>query len=157
GREASDSPGSMRPMVAVQVSTVGYSPTQNRFGDYFGCAVDPSDDQTFWGAGEYAIGANTWQTWNFSFTVAPCCVAPVVATMSNSAVVCSTGFSSSLPSLISGTTPVTWSFVGPTPPGMTIDSGTGQVTWPSAVASATPYSITLQARNGCGSNSTTFS
>src|SRR5262249_46226499 len=41
GREASDPLGTMRPMAAVQVSAVGYTPSSNgtpifRFGDYFG-------------------------------------------------------------------------------------------------------------------------
>ncbi len=153
GREATDTPGTMRPMTAVQVSAVGYSPTDNRFGDYLGADVDPTDGQTFWCDGEIATASNTWGTWVASFTVAPCCIPPVVNTIANTASVCSVSFTSPAPSVSAGTAPITWSLVGATPPGMTINPGTGIVSWPSPIASATPYSLTTRATNACGNNS----
>src|SRR5262249_19087799 len=136
GREASDPLGTMRPMAAVQVSAVGYTPSSNgtpifRFGDYFGVDVDPSDGQTFWCAGEYATATNTSQAWNPSFTVAPGCTSPTTNPPANTASVCSVPFTSSAPSLATGTNPITWSLVGPTPAGLTIDPGTGVVSWPN--------------------------
>jgi len=151
GRETTDPLGAMRPMTLVQLSAVGYSPTQNRFGDYQGADVDPEDGQTFWCDGEIATASNTWGTWVASFTVASCCIPPALGPISNEASVCSVSFTSTAPTLSSGSPPITWSLVGPTPPGMSIDPGTGVVSWPGPVASATPYSVTTRATNSCSS------
>ncbi len=36
---------------------------RNRWGDYFGAAVDPEDGYTIWVVGEYATNNNRWNTW----------------------------------------------------------------------------------------------
>ena len=40
---------------------------RNRWGDYSGLAIDPSDDATFWAFNEYASISNTWATQFASF------------------------------------------------------------------------------------------
>ncbi len=45
---------------------------------------------------------------------------------------------------------INWSLDTATPPGMTLDFGTGIVSWTNPVASATPYTITLRATNASG-------
>jgi hypothetical protein len=37
--------------------------TRNRWGDYFGIALDPADASTAWICGEYAWPSNQWATW----------------------------------------------------------------------------------------------
>lgn len=76
--------------------------------------------------------------------------APVIADVPDHAALCGSAYTSPTPSAPGGT--VTWSLVGAPPAGMTINSTTGVVTWPNAVASATPYTITIQATGACGSD-----
>ncbi len=67
GRRPSDPPGTMTaPLTALGVGTEGYC--DFRWGDYFGIALDPSDEVTLWGIGEYAVDLYTWQTWIGSFS-----------------------------------------------------------------------------------------
>ena len=42
---------------------VDYGSGRNRWGDYLGAAVDPSDLNDFWFITEYASATNTWNTW----------------------------------------------------------------------------------------------
>lgn len=44
-------------------------PGGNRFGDYFGAAVDPSDDTTFWGVGMVSRTDGNWLSVVNSFTI----------------------------------------------------------------------------------------
>lgn len=60
-RRASDPLGTMQPMDIVKANTFTY--TSNRWGDYSGVAVDPTDQATFWYHHEYAGTGNTWNTW----------------------------------------------------------------------------------------------
>jgi len=48
-----------------------FSGTRNRWGDYSGIAVDPSDSTTMWAHTEYASGKNTWATWIGSAKIGP--------------------------------------------------------------------------------------
>lgn len=50
-------------------STYGSPRDVNRWGDYFGCQVDPVDNQTFWGIGMIANAGGSWQTVVNSFKV----------------------------------------------------------------------------------------
>jgi hypothetical protein len=73
GRESGAPAGTTEPGVAVQASTTYYEPTgatEERWGDYAGIAVDPSDDRTFWAFHE-VVGASssTWTTHFGSFTL----------------------------------------------------------------------------------------
>ena len=47
------------------------SGTRNRWGDYTGMVVDPSDDSTFWVMNEYATSSGVWDTRIGSFQVDP--------------------------------------------------------------------------------------
>ncbi|MEW6744184.1 MAG: hypothetical protein AB1486_15635 [Planctomycetota bacterium] len=60
-RTPADPPDTMRSALELREGESGYS--AYRWGDYFGIAVDPIDDLTFWGVGQYAIGANSWVTY----------------------------------------------------------------------------------------------
>jgi hypothetical protein len=151
GRQFTDPAGTMQPLNNLVTSGVGYSPTNARFGDYFGAAVDPVDDQTFWVCGEYATGTNTWSTWIASFTLAGCCPAPSISPISNAASRCGTPFTSSIPSA-TGAAPMTWSLPGG-PAGSTINPATGVVSWSNPVSGPSPYTLTVQATNACGSAS----
>ncbi|MFZ4573014.1 MAG: PA14 domain-containing protein [Phycisphaerales bacterium] len=66
GRRAADPLGRMGVPVVVKQ---GESDGGGRWGDYYAVAVDPNDDTTFWGVGEYR-GPSGWQNWVSSFTVA---------------------------------------------------------------------------------------
>jgi len=86
GRQAADAAGTVRPSETVRAGvdyyqrTFGTYPTdRNRWGDYSGISLDPTDDNIFWVFNEYAMarGSGTppedgrWGTaWgNFSFAV----------------------------------------------------------------------------------------
>ncbi|MEW6742497.1 MAG: hypothetical protein AB1486_07040 [Planctomycetota bacterium] len=60
-RFPSDQPGIMQVPLELKAGESGYS--SYRWGDYFDIAVDPVDDLTFWGIGEYAITTSSWSTW----------------------------------------------------------------------------------------------
>ncbi len=69
GRSATDPPGMMSaPIRALATGAVSYvlsacaEPCWQLWGDYFGIALDPDDETTFWGAGEIAVDATTWGT-----------------------------------------------------------------------------------------------
>ncbi len=53
-------------------------------------------------------------------------------------------------------TGVTWSLVGTPPAGMTINSGSGLISWPSPVYSASAYTVTVRATNAQGSDDESF-
>jgi hypothetical protein len=63
GRHASDASGTVQASGVVQVGLGPYQRTfgtpRNRWGDYSGAAVDPSDDYTFWVYNEYAMTQGT--------------------------------------------------------------------------------------------------
>ncbi|MCI0589701.1 MAG: hypothetical protein L0323_23030 [Planctomycetes bacterium] len=67
GRAAADPPGVMTfPITPLATGTASYFPAPAApwqvWGDYFGSAVDPDDDATFWGVGEVALDSTTWGT-----------------------------------------------------------------------------------------------
>jgi hypothetical protein len=63
GRNWSDPPGSMRPAKTLAAGVDYYirtfGGTRNRWGDYSGMSVDPTDDRTFWVYNEYALTRGT--------------------------------------------------------------------------------------------------
>src|SRR5262249_23322804 len=71
---------------------------------------------------------------------------------------CGISYTSASPSVSGGATPLTWSLLSG-PAGMTINSPTGAVTWPSPDPSASPYTITVQASSAgsCGTDSKKWS
>lgn len=66
GRLAADPAGLLRPPSILRVSPTGYNVDtgsgRNRWGDYFGAALDPADGSV-WVAGEFATSTTTWGTW----------------------------------------------------------------------------------------------
>ena len=78
GRLASDPPGAFRTPVALKLGTANQaftpvtreSGTYQRFADYSGAALDPSDG-TAWVIGEYVYGPCSWGTWvgNISWAI----------------------------------------------------------------------------------------
>lgn len=58
-RKPGDAAGTMKSPTELKAGEANYS---GRWGDYFDIAVDPENDTTFWGIGEYA-GSGGWRTW----------------------------------------------------------------------------------------------
>ncbi len=48
---------------ASYVAPIGNTEPANRWGDFFGAALDPSDPGKIWVVGEYAALTNRWSTW----------------------------------------------------------------------------------------------
>jgi hypothetical protein len=61
GRYATDPPGTMS-FTEYEFATGSGAQGFDRFGDYFSMSVDPSDESTFWFAGEYLPANNEWAT-----------------------------------------------------------------------------------------------
>ncbi|MCU0605519.1 MAG: hypothetical protein MUC33_22995 [Desulfobacterales bacterium] len=63
GRRPTDPTGTVQPAVALAAGVDYYirtfGTTRNRWGDYSGVSVDPSDDATFWAFNEYALARGT--------------------------------------------------------------------------------------------------
>jgi lysophospholipase L1-like esterase len=73
-RGSGDPPGTTQPVATLQAGLSTYfkdfGSGRNRWGDYSGTSVDPSDDATFWTTQEYAASpANTWGIWWGAFRV----------------------------------------------------------------------------------------
>ena len=74
GRLASDPPNTLRSGILLRAGSAAANYVdrfgQNRYGDFFGIASDPSDG-TIWFVGEYAKTSNMWGTWvgNVEFTL----------------------------------------------------------------------------------------
>lgn len=80
---------------------------------------------------------------------------PKIAELSAQAAFEFTPFTSSPPTLLKGTPPVSWSLVSG-PALMTIDADTGAVSWETPLPSFTAYSVTIRATNAVGSDTTAF-
>ena len=59
-REQGDAAGTMRPARELKAGEGNYS---GRWGDYFDIAIDPTNDRTFWGIGEFADAGGGWRTY----------------------------------------------------------------------------------------------
>ena len=96
GRQTTNSAGTLQPSGALKVGDDYYyrafGGSRNRWGDYSGIAIDPSDDLTFWLFNEYAMTRGTvlgsfptedgrWATqWgSFRFNTAPNAVTDIVS------------------------------------------------------------------------------
>lgn len=69
----SDPPG-LRPTEVVRPGVAPYVQVangRNRWGDYLGIAVDPSDQNNFWMLSEYVPSANQWGTWVHGMRLTP--------------------------------------------------------------------------------------
>lgn len=68
GRMNGDPAGAMGTPTVLESAT-GNNYTQGRWGDYFGCDVDPADDTTFWGVAMTVRSDNNWKTSIYNWTV----------------------------------------------------------------------------------------
>jgi len=84
------------------------------------------------------------------------CTSPTVGGLSDANTSCGASYSSPAPSAGPGTPPITWSLSGTPPTGMTIDSGTGVVSWPAPLTAGSPYTVSVVATNACGSDSASY-
>lgn len=66
GRKKNDPPG-LAPSVALRDGrgnySVDFSSGRNRWGDYSGIGLDPTDETSIWTHTEFAAGRNKWGTW----------------------------------------------------------------------------------------------
>jgi len=66
GRLATDPANTLQPSALLKAGSSNYqlldSSGSNRWGDYLGISLDPSDG-SFWLLGEYAASSSTWGTW----------------------------------------------------------------------------------------------
>lgn len=76
---------------------------------------------------------------------------PVIKMINESMVAEGDVYTGPIPQLYQGSPTVTWSLVNG-PSGMTINTSTGQVSWPNAVYNGSPYSVMIQAENVVGSD-----
>ncbi len=95
------------------------------------------------------------QTWHLTVASAPEPGVPVIADIPDASVQAPNAYTGPTPLLTQGSLPVTWSLVAGST-GMTIDSATGVVSWPTTIAADTPYTITIQAANTAGSGTQTW-
>ncbi len=124
-----------------------------------GMTIDPGTGVVSWLApsasgGPYRItiraansageGTRSWK-----LTVTSVGVAPVIAPISDDSIRAPDPYVGPPPTLTCGTLPVTWSLAAG-PSGMTIDSATGAVSWPTSSASGSAYTITIRAVNSDG-------
>ncbi len=97
---------------------------------------------------------NTWGTdsKNFNLNVIR---PPVIDEIADAEVVDGSSYAAPLPVLLQGTPPITWS-LPVHPSGMTVDSSTGQVRWPTVPALEGPHTVTLRASNAAGVDTETW-
>jgi hypothetical protein len=77
GRLATDPPGVMTQGETIMEAGTGVQTGSNRWGDYSAMSIDPTDECTFWYAGEYMLTGNAWATRVGSFTLPSCTPVPV--------------------------------------------------------------------------------
>lgn len=80
---------------------------------------------------------------------------PVIQTIADAQVAEFSSYTSPVPQLTKGTSPVTWSLSG-APAGMQINPTTGVVSWANPSADNSPYTLTTKATNDYGQDSKTW-
>ena len=65
GQRPADGSNTFQIPMPIHLGENAYTPFANRWGDYSGASIDPSDSGTIWVAGEYARveGGSEWGTW----------------------------------------------------------------------------------------------
>jgi len=65
GQRPADGPNTFQVPATIHFGENAYTPFANRWGDYSGASIDPSNPGTIWVAGEYARieGGSEWGTW----------------------------------------------------------------------------------------------
>jgi len=73
GRRSTDVANSFQSPVLIKDGENSYTPFANRWGDYSGAAMDPSNSGIVWVAGEYARieGGSEWGTWIAPLQMSP--------------------------------------------------------------------------------------
>ncbi len=86
GHRATDPPG-LSSSVLVKAGITNYQLIQdpmgaqrNRWGDYMGIGLDPTDGHSFWAIGEYSAGSSSWGTWITKTQMAPVAGKSIYAT-----------------------------------------------------------------------------
>ena len=126
GRLATDSLGQMTQGESILLAGTGFQSGTNRWGDYSGLTVDPSDDCTFWYTNEVNPSGNWyWRTQIGSFKLPGCSGAPVRT---------ATPTSTSTPTA----TPTATGTLAPTSTPTATRTATPTAT-PTATRTATPY------------------
>ena len=94
------------------------------------------------------------ESWRLTVTAPP--TAPEIRPFTNQTIRAGAPYVGPEPALLRGTRPVTWMLVSG-PAGMTIDSTTGVVSWPSPTHVGSPFTVTLKVENAAGSDQKSWS
>jgi len=73
GQRLADGPSTFQVPATIKLGEHAYNPFANRWGDYSGASIDPSNPATIWVAGEYAqsAGGSEWGTWIAPLQMSP--------------------------------------------------------------------------------------
>ncbi|MEK6642343.1 MAG: matrixin family metalloprotease [Planctomycetota bacterium] len=91
------------------------------------------------------------QLYLLDLSAASACTPVSINPIAAASTVCGSAYNSAVPTF-TGTPPINWSLSGIPPVGVTINPGTGQVSWPSPTTSPTPHLIQVTATNACGND-----
>ncbi|MEK6642345.1 MAG: matrixin family metalloprotease [Planctomycetota bacterium] len=91
------------------------------------------------------------QLYTVDISVQNPCTPVTIDPIAAASTVCGSAYNSAVPTF-TGTPPINWSLSGIPPVGVTINPGTGQVSWPSPTTSPTPHLIQVTATNACGND-----
>jgi hypothetical protein len=148
-RQAADAAGTMGAPNLLE-SSLGNNYAANRWGDYFGCKVDPVDDVTFWGVGMDVNSTNGWKTSVFSWTVTPPGVQLQSITVDSSVLFNGTGTTGHANLTMNATSNTTVTLLSSNPAALSVPANvvvtTGNNTAPFAVSTftvSTPTSVTI--------------
>ena len=140
----------------LQAGTGSQLPSLGRWGDYSSMTIDPSDDCTFWYAGEYlkTDGTFNWSTRIGSFRFANCGAPPATEPGAPTAVTASAGNGQATVSFAApasdGGSPIT-SYTVTSTPGSLAASGPSSPITVTGLTNGTAYTFTVHATNAIGS------